>query len=101
MVVLDIRRGGRRRERVLHRFVADVPIGASAPEPRLDTERLTVCLARLAERERTVLVLTFQSERSALEVAQELGLTAANVRVIRHRALTRLRACLEGEERMP
>ena len=101
MVVLDIRRGGRRRERVLRRFVADVPIGASAPEPRLDTERLTVCLARLAERERTVLVLTFHSERSALEVAQELGLTAANVRVIRHRALTRLRACLEGEERMP
>jgi hypothetical protein len=31
-------------------------------------------------------------------VGQELGLTAANVRVIRHRALTRLRACLAAEE---
>jgi RNA polymerase sigma-70 factor (ECF subfamily) len=45
-----------------------------------------------------VLVLTFHSERSALEVGRELGLSAANVRVIRHRALTRLRACLTGEE---
>jgi RNA polymerase sigma-70 factor, ECF subfamily len=101
MVVLDIRRGGRRRERVLRQFAGDVPIGANAPELRLDAERLTTCLTRLAERERTVLVLAFHSERSAHEVGQELGLTAANVRVIRHRALVRLRACLEGEEGTP
>ena len=101
MVVLDLRRGGRRRERVLRQFVADVPLGASAPEPRIDAGRLAACLARLAERERTVVVLTFHSERTALEVGQELGLTAANVRVIRHRALTRLRACLAGEEATP
>jgi RNA polymerase sigma-70 factor, ECF subfamily len=101
MVVLDLRRGGRRRERVLRQFVADVPLGASAPEPRIDAGRLAACLARLAERERTVVVLTFHSERTALEVGQELGLTAANVRVIRHRALTRLRACLAGAEATP
>jgi RNA polymerase sigma-70 factor (ECF subfamily) len=101
MVVLDIRRGGRRRERVLRQFVDDVPMGTSAPAPRLDAERLAACLQRLAERERTVLVLTFHSERSSLEVGQELGLAPANVRIIRHRALTRLRACLEGEEAKP
>jgi len=101
MVVLDIQRGGRRRERLLREFAGDVPLAASAPEPRVDTDRLDDCLARLAARERTVVVLSFHSERSALDVGQELGLTAANVRVIRHRALTRLRACLEGEEAKP
>lgn len=94
MVVLDLQRGGRRRERILREFAGDVPVGTEPPPPRLDVDRLDACLARLAERERAVLVLTFQSERSALDVGRELGLTAANVRVIRHRAVMRLRACL-------
>lgn len=101
MMVLDIQRGGRRRERVLRQFAGDVPLGIPTPGPRLDDERLGLCLAGLAERERTVLVLTFHSDRSALEVGQELGLSPANVRVIRHRALARLRACLGGEEATP
>jgi len=101
LVVIDLRRGGRRREQLLHDFVGDVPVGTSAPEPRVDEERLEACLARLAARERSVLVLTFHSDRSALEVGRELGLTAANVRVIRHRAIVRLRACLEDEEGTP
>ncbi|HSF06282.1 MAG TPA: sigma-70 family RNA polymerase sigma factor [Methylomirabilota bacterium] len=101
MVVLDLRRGTRRRARALEQFAEDVPRADVADPPRLDTERLTACLANLAERERSVLVLTFHSERSAAEVAQELGLTAENVRVIRHRALVRLRACMSGEEPAP
>jgi RNA polymerase sigma-70 factor (ECF subfamily) len=101
MVVLDLQRGGRRRERVLLQFPGDVPLGPAAPEPRVDDERLGPCLDRLAERERTVLVLTFHAERSALDVGRELALSSGNVRVIRHRALARLRACLEGEEAMP
>ena len=96
MVVLDLQRGGRRRERVLHRFAGDVPLGSPPPEPLLDDDRLEGCLAGLAERERSVLLLTFHAERSAVEVGQELGLSPVNVRVIRHRALARLRACLEG-----
>lgn len=98
MVVLDLKRGGRRRERVLGQFADDVPRADVADQPRLDTERLTACLDGLSERERSVLVLAFHSERTAVEVAQELGLTAANVRVIRHRALARLRLCMNGEE---
>ncbi len=97
MVVLDIKRGGWHRERLLRQFADDLPMAGVAEAPRLDTERLTACLAGLSERERSVLVLTFHSERTALEVAEELGLTAANVRVIRHRALRRLRACMDGE----
>lgn len=95
MVVLDMQRGGRRRDRLLREFATDVPVGTEAPAPRVDADRLDACLARLPERERTVLVLTFHSGRTAMEVGHELGLTAANVRVIRHRALTRLRACMD------
>lgn len=98
MVVLDLRRGGRRRERVLGQFADDLPRAGLAGEPRLDAGRLTACLERLGERERSVVVLTFRSEQTAFEVAKELGLTAANVRVIRHRALVRLRRCMNGEE---
>jgi RNA polymerase sigma-70 factor (ECF subfamily) len=101
MVVLDLQRGGRRRERVLRQFPGDVPLGTPAPAPRLGDERLGTCLDRLAERERTVLVLTFHAERSAPDVGRELGLSAANVRVIRHRALARLRGCLTDEEARP
>jgi RNA polymerase sigma-70 factor (ECF subfamily) len=97
MVVLDLKRGVRRRERVLRRFADDVAVQVAAP-PSFEAGRLTDCLAGLSERERSVLVLTYHAERSALEVARDLGLTAANVRVIRHRALTRLRACLGGTE---
>ncbi len=99
LVVLDLKRGGWRRERVLWQFADDLPSTGGAEAPRLDGERLTSCLARLSERERSVLVLTFQSERTAIEVAEELGLTAANVRVIRHRALQQLRECMGGAER--
>lgn len=98
MVVLDLKRGGRRRERVLRQFADDLPGAGGVDEPRLDTARLIGCLALLSERERSVLVLTFHSERTAVEVAQELGLTATNVRVIRHRALARLRVCMDGEQ---
>lgn len=96
LVVLDLKRGGRRRERVLRQFAGDLPTAGPAEGPRLDTERLAACVRALSERERSVLVLTFYSERTASEVAQELGLTAGNVRVIRHRALDRLRACMTG-----
>lgn len=98
LVVLDLKRGGRRRERVVRQFADDLPgVNVDVP-PNFETRRLIDCLAGLSERERSVLVLTFHAERTALEVARELGLTATNVRVIRHRALTRLRACLEGTE---
>jgi RNA polymerase sigma-70 factor (ECF subfamily) len=39
--------------------------------------------------------MTFYADRQASELAGELGLTEANVRVIRHRALQRMRACVE------
>lgn len=97
-MVVDRQRGGRRRERILQAFPEPFPFEHLDPAPP-DATRLAPCLAALPDRERTVLVLTFYDERPAAEVAAELGVTAGNVRVIRHRGLERLRRCLETTER--
>jgi RNA polymerase sigma-70 factor, ECF subfamily len=96
--VVDLRRSGARRGRILEAFPVDLlPAGAEeAPEPEVDSERLRACLGALPERERAVLVMTFYDDRPADAVAEELGLSAGNVRVIRHRGLERLRGCMTG-----
>ena len=40
--------------------------------------------------------MTFFVERTTEEMVEDLAVSAANLRVIRHRALARLRACMEG-----
>jgi RNA polymerase sigma-70 factor (ECF subfamily) len=95
MLVLEIRRGGARRQRLLDQYVPPVP---AFPKPLLDTGRLAECLGRLAERERSVVVMTFYEEHSSETVAGALGLSSENVRVVRHRALGRLRKCMTGVE---
>lgn len=95
-MVIDARRSRARRGRILEAFPLDlVPPTAEEAEP-IDTERLRHCLAALQERERTVLVMTFYDDRPADAVAAELGLSAGNVRVIRHRGLERLRSCMNA-----
>ena len=96
MTVLEIRRGSRRREELLAVY-GDMEEAYEVPEPlALDRDRLAGCLEALAERERSVVLLTFFADKAGDEVAAELGLSAGNVRVIRHRALGKLRACMEG-----
>ena len=94
MTVLDIRRGAHRKERLLAQFGADLMATAQLSMPRLDHERLTRCVQTLKERERTVVVMTFYDERTGADVAGFLGVSEANVRVIRHRAIHQLRACM-------
>ena len=96
MVVLDLRRTHVRRERLLETYAGDVPMADPAISPRLDHQRLLGCLDGLPEREKTILVMTFYDERKAPDVAKELALTEANVRVIRHRGLQKLRDCVTG-----
>ncbi|BDG05703.1 RNA polymerase sigma factor [Anaeromyxobacter oryzae] len=67
------------------------------PEP-FPRERLARCLEALASRERAVLLATFYAEQAADEISREHGLSAGNVRIVRHRALRRLRTCLGVEE---
>lgn len=95
-VVANLRRGERRRREILERHGRELVPEHSPPEPLLDLGRLARCLAGLSERERTIVVSSFYAERSADEIGTELGLTPGNVRVVRHRALARLRSCMEG-----
>jgi RNA polymerase sigma-70 factor (ECF subfamily) len=97
MVTMEKRRGERRRESLLEQYGADLEIADISIAPRLDEARVAACLGTLAERERSVLLLSFYEEEPADKVGATLGLSAGNVRVIRHRALERLRACVLGK----
>ncbi|HUA82333.1 MAG TPA: sigma-70 family RNA polymerase sigma factor [Bryobacteraceae bacterium] len=94
MAVLDLRRGARRKQRLLDQFVADQLHTAQTCAPHLDHERLTRCMQSLQERERTVIVMTFYDEQTGADLASFLGVSEANVRVIRHRAIRLLRECM-------
>jgi len=94
MAVLDLRRGSQRKERLLQQFGADLQAPVQPSMPVLDHEQLTRCVQNLKERERTVVVMTFYDERTGADVASFLGLSEANVRVIRHRAVHQLRECM-------
>jgi len=97
MTVLDQRRGAHRQERLLAEFGADLVPPAPAAVS-IDRDRLTRCVESLNERERSVVVLTFYDEQTSREAGTALGLSEANVRVIRHRALKQLHACMGGAE---
>jgi RNA polymerase sigma-70 factor (ECF subfamily) len=94
MTVLDLRRGARRKQGLLEQFGTDLLAPAQPSMPRLDHERLRRCVQSLKERERTVVVMTFYDERTGADVASFLGVSEANVRVIRHRAIHQLRECM-------
>jgi RNA polymerase sigma-70 factor (ECF subfamily) len=96
MTVLDLRRGARRRERLLAEFGSDLLPAPQPSMPYLDHDQLTVCVQNLRERERAVVVMTFYDERTVADVAGFLGVSEANVRVIRHRAIRLLRDCMGG-----
>ena len=58
---------------------------------------MAACLRTLAARDRLVLMLTFYADREAPRIAEDLGVSPGAVRVIRHRAMARLRDCVLGE----
>ena len=95
MMVLDLRRNTQRRERLLRDYGEDVPMPSVTAAPRLDHDALAGCVQKLPERERTVVVMTFFDEQTCVDISQFLGLSEANVRVIRHRAIHQLRDCME------
>jgi len=96
MTILDLRRGAQRKERLLEQFGPDLLGSGESFRPRLDQERLARCVENLKERERTVIVMTFYDEKTSADVSSFLGVSEANVRVMRHRAIHQLRDCMEG-----
>lgn len=101
MMVLDLRRGQARRERLLRQYGDDISVADASVAPRLDHDRVAHCLDGLSERERSVLLMTFYEDKPANDVAAALGVTAGNVRVIRLRGLEHLRDCVMRGERAP
>lgn len=94
MTVLDLRRNAQRKERLLDLFGAEMLAPVPPSMPFLDHEQLTRCVQSLKERERAVVVMTFYDEQTGADVARFLGVSEANVRVIRHRAIHQLRDCM-------
>jgi RNA polymerase sigma-70 factor, ECF subfamily len=94
MVVLNLRRGNQRRQSLLDQFGAELLSPVRFDMPHLDYDRLRNCVQSLRERERTVVVMSFYNEQTGADVAGFLGLSKANVRVIRHRAIRQLRDCM-------
>jgi RNA polymerase sigma-70 factor (ECF subfamily) len=97
-VVWRMKRGEWRRSEAAERVRVETEgfAGPGEPHAALDAERLERCLGGLATREQKVLYLSFCEERSAGEIGSALALSESNVRVIRHRALARLRSCIAG-----
>ena len=95
MTVIAQRRSAQRQNQLLAEFGSDL-IPDPPALPRLDDDQLARCVRGLKERERSVVVLTFYDDNTAGETAASLGLSESNVRVIRHRAIRQLRACMES-----
>jgi RNA polymerase sigma-70 factor (ECF subfamily) len=96
MTVSDLRRTENRRNELLERYAGSLSQADIHIAPQLDHRRVADCLGRLAERERSVLVLTFYDEQPSEAVGVQLGLSPGNVRVIRHRGLDKLRRCVDA-----
>jgi RNA polymerase sigma-70 factor, ECF subfamily len=93
-LVWDTHRGAKRRRVLGERMPAPAP-----HEPDFaaaDRWKLEGCFHKLPERERSVVAMTFIEERTAAEISEALSLSEGNVRVIRHRALLKLQACMEA-----
>ena len=97
-LVLHVLRRQRVRAAMESSHVTEV-VGCIQPEiSTIDLERLFHCFSGLPERDRAVLDMTFYEDRSSAEICAAMGLSLANVRVIRHRALLKLRACIDGRD---
>src|SRR5262249_1635757 len=95
--LMDVGRGSGRHHRLASESAAVLPNGYEPPWWVLvDRKRLEQCLGALEARERTVVLATFVDDHDADEIGRSMGLSAGNVRVIRHRALARMLTLMEG-----
>ena len=93
--LLDWRKGERRRQAILDRFGPTFS-SVTLPSAIVDKDRLAQCLSQLAQREMTIVALTFYADLDGDEIARELEMTTGNVRVARHRAMKQLLECMTG-----
>jgi len=92
-VARDMRRAGWRREQMAEAWGREQMPWTSPREP-VDGGRLNDCLSALVDRDRLVVTMAFYAETGTADISARLGLSPANVRVIKHRAMARLRDCV-------
>ena len=86
-----------RRSRAFEGAILPLPVTELPPAfSSLDAARVALCLGKVGAREQRVVLLTFQEERSAEEIATEIGTSPGNVRVLRHRAMAAIERCVAG-----
>jgi RNA polymerase sigma-70 factor (ECF subfamily) len=98
-VAHSLRRAGERTRKAAQRLALEpTPDAVQPPEPPWgghSVERLTLCLSALPAREQRIVQLSFYEWKSTGEIAELLGVASGNIRVIRHRALRKLRTCMD------
>jgi RNA polymerase sigma-70 factor (ECF subfamily) len=96
-VAWRMRQGEWRRGETAVRAQLELPVAIEPVEARsIDAGRLEQCLGGLPSRDKQIIYLSFCEDRSAQEIGAALALSEGNVRVLRHRALARLRTCVDG-----
>lgn len=95
LVVQAQQRTERRRAALRAEYAHLTPESVAPAEIAVDRAQVEDCLRHLAPRERSVLVLTFYADRPAADIGDALAMSPGAVRVARHRALARMRDCLE------
>jgi len=93
--VMAMRRGTTRQDKIADAVAQTMPTDYEPSWRSLDRKRLEHCLLLLESRDRAVVLATYLEEKEPDEIASALQLTLGNVRVIRHRALTKLQGCVE------
>jgi RNA polymerase sigma factor (sigma-70 family) len=94
-VAHSMRRGKKRADELVRRLSAEVGEPLTPPWELVETRRIRECFYELSSRDARLLLLLYQEEASAAEAAKALDTTPGNVRVMHHRALSRLRECVE------
>lgn len=93
---LDRARSRERRAALWDAYGHVLTADASQPDegPHPDAMKLEDCLMQLTQRARDVIRFSYVEALSHIEVAQRLEITETNARVLRHRTLQALRACM-------
>jgi RNA polymerase sigma-70 factor (ECF subfamily) len=93
-VAHEMRRASARVEGTRRKLSLEIGDASTAPWDLVESRRVEECLSALEPRESKLLFLLYQEGATAGEAAASLGLTPGNVRVIHHRAISRLRECV-------
>jgi RNA polymerase sigma-70 factor (ECF subfamily) len=94
-VAHSMRRAAGRVLETGRRLSRELANASTPPWELVVSRRVEECLGALPARESRLLFALFQEGATAAEAAETLGTTPGNVRVMHHRAIARLRECID------